>query len=82
MSDRMWYEDYQKELADKQQGKTRAEIAQELQAEQDETGQPLFTHVFDPDNAPKQGHFWVDRGLKYSCEGAGHANHQAWKRRR
>jgi hypothetical protein len=37
-------------------------------------------YVTELDNLPKQNHIWVDRGLKYSCEGAAHANHQAWKR--
>lgn len=25
-------------------------------------------------------HNWVQRGLKVSCEGAGHPNHQVWRR--
>lgn len=25
-------------------------------------------------------HRWVERGLKLSCEGAGHPNHHIWKR--
>ena len=39
-------------------------------------------HMVELDNLPTQNHIWVDRGLKYSCEGAAHANHQAWKRGR
>lgn len=29
-----------------------------------------------------QPHNWVDRGLKMSCEGAAHPNHQVWKKHR
>jgi hypothetical protein len=90
MSNKMWYEDYQKELEAEQKGKTREQVREELQTigarvDVDEEGQPVYRkpeYVFDPETAPKQGHLWVDRGLKLSCEGAGHANHQAWKRQR
>lgn len=72
MSDRMWYEDYQKELQEEQSPKSHEEILQDMQTSSES--------VFDPKTAPKQTHIWVDRGLKLSCEGAGHAYHQAWKR--
>lgn len=38
-------------------------------------------YVFDPENVPVIKHNWVDRGLKMSCEGAGHPYHQSWKRK-
>ena len=38
-------------------------------------------YVLDFDNLPKQKHLWTDRGLKYTCENAGHPTHEAWKRR-
>lgn len=41
---------------------------------------PEFT--VDLDNLPQQGHIWIDRGEKMSCENAGHPYHQAFKRRR
>lgn len=72
MSDRQWYVEYQKELEEEQANKTREEVTEELQTK--------YEHVFDPATAPKQGHIWIDRGLKMSCEGAGHPYHQAWKR--
>lgn len=34
------------------------------------------------DNLPKQKHIWTDRGLKFTCENAGHPMHEAWKRRK
>jgi hypothetical protein len=37
-------------------------------------------HVFDPATAPEILHNWIDRGMKYSCEYAGHSNHEVWKR--
>lgn len=65
MSDRVWYPDYQ----------------EKLQAEQEEREQSKAPeNSFDMDNPPTQGHNWVDRGIKYSCEGAGHPYHQAYKR--
>ena len=73
MSDRQWYEEYREKLKAEQQGKTRDELTEELRTKTE--------HVFDPATAPKQGHRWIDRGLKMSCEGAGHPYHQAWKRR-
>ena len=39
-------------------------------------------HTVELDNLPKQGHIWIDRGLKYTCENAGHTWHEAYKRRR
>ncbi len=38
--------------------------------------------VLDLENQPKQGHIWTDRGLKMTCENAGHPPHEAWKRRK
>lgn len=34
----------------------------------------------DLNDLPKQEHFWVDRGVVMSCEGAGHPNHRTFKR--
>jgi hypothetical protein len=39
------------------------------------------TYEFDMDNPPVIKHFWVDRGLVMSCEGAGHPNHRVFKRK-
>jgi hypothetical protein len=36
-------------------------------------------HLLDLDSLPKQNHSWTDRGLKYTCENAGHPWHEAWK---
>lgn len=48
--------------------------------EVEKPAEPEYT--LDLDNIPQQGHIWVDRGLVMSCEGAGHPNHQAFKRRK
>jgi hypothetical protein len=69
--DKQWHEEYVEELHEKQDGKTRQEIADELGT--------AHEHVFDSETAPKQSHRWVDRGLKLSCEFAGHPWHEAWK---
>ena len=34
------------------------------------------------DNLPKQNHSWTHRGLKATCENAGHNYHEFWFRRR
>lgn len=72
MSD--WYTEHQDILKSRQSNMSREEVAENLQKNSE--------HVFDPDNAPKIFHNWVDRGLKYSCEDAGHPMHQAWKRQK
>lgn len=73
MSDRQWYTDYQEKLKAEQGDKSRDEITEELKQK--------VEHVFDPATAPKQGHKFVDRGMKLSCEGAGHPYHQVWKQK-
>jgi len=54
-------------------------ISVEKAAEMFKSGSQFLT---DLDNLPKQNHLWTDRGLKYTCENAGHPSHEAWKRRR
>ena len=39
-------------------------------------------HITELDNLPKQNHGWTDRGLKFTCENAGHPYHEAWKVRK
>lgn len=39
-------------------------------------------HSVDFDNLPKQNHAWTDRGMKFTCENAGHPYHEAWKVRK
>ena len=68
-----WYEEKIAKIEAEQKTKTRNEITEELQTNSE--------HVFDPATAPKQNHIWIDRGLVLSCENAGHAYHQAWKRK-
>lgn len=75
------YEDQQAEIKAEQAGMSRGEVASHLRHQEDpyRPGQPRFTDVFDPETATPQKHRWIDRGLKMSCEGAGHPMHQAWK---
>lgn len=65
MTERIWYSDYQEKLAADKEEQERPQTPE---------------HSFDMDNPPTQGHNWIDRGLKYSCEGAGHPYHQSYKR--
>ena len=37
--------------------------------------------LLDLDNLPPIPHRWIDRGMKMTCEDAGHPYHEAWKRR-
>lgn len=53
------------------------QLDREESVEQEQT-QTEF--VFDPDNTTPVIHRWIDRGLKLSCEEAGHPYHQVWKR--
>lgn len=74
-------------MADEQAEPTYEEQLQELVAKgasrQDVTAfmRQHNEQVLDFDALPKQQHHWLDRGLKLSCEGAGHPMHQAWKYR-
>lgn len=65
------YEEHRQEVANEQSTMSREDIAS-LMASESET-------TFDPETVKKPKHRWVDRGLKMSCEGAGHPNHQSWK---
>jgi hypothetical protein len=80
MNDKQWYRDYQNELEAEQDGKAPEQVEQMLKQKTDENGQQVYTHVFNPTNLPAQGHRWVDRGAKMSCEHAGHPHHAAFKR--
>jgi hypothetical protein len=51
---------------------TKEELSEEMRAD------PEYT--IDLDNAPKQNHLWTDRGAKFTCENAGHAWHEYYKR--
>lgn len=42
--------------------------------------QPAPKLQFDLNSVQPVQHVWVDRGLKLSCENAGHAHHEVWKR--
>jgi hypothetical protein len=70
----MSYTDYLKNQQQEQPTPPQVEVLERPQA----TGQ----EGLDIDNLPGQSHSWVDRGMVMSCEGAGHANHHAYKRRR
>ncbi len=66
------YTAYKERLAAQQASKSHDEILADMQQKAE--------HVFDPATAQPIAHNWVDRGMKLSCEGAGHDYHQAWKR--
>jgi hypothetical protein len=72
MSADSWLAEYQERLISEQKGKPHEAILETMQAKSE--------HVFDPATAAPVLHNWIDRGLKYSCENAGHEYHQAWKR--
>lgn len=40
-----------------------------------------YEYTFDMDKMKPITHRWVDRGEVMSCEGAGHDNHHAFKRK-
>ena len=81
MRNKQWHKEFVDELRAEQDGKTSAEVEEMLISKQDDTGAPIYEHVFNPDTAPRITHRWVDRGLKMSCEGAGHPFHQVWKQK-
>lgn len=58
-----------------QSGMSRAEVADEL-ATTSEYAEDLDALV---EAGRQRKHNWIDRGLKMSCEGAGHPWHEVWK---
>lgn len=54
-------------LEAEQSGKSRAEIAAEMEQRSE--------YSLDLDGLPSQAHNWVKRGIVVSCEGAGHPHH-------
>ena len=36
--------------------------------------------ILEMDRLPSQPHRWIDRGIKMTCENAGHRYHEAFKR--
>ncbi len=59
------------ELHAEQSTMSLADIKQQMVQQSDAT--------FDPATVAPPQHRWVDRGLKMSCEGAGHPNHSHFK---
>jgi len=53
--------------------KTQEELLEEAKRQNDV--------VFELDKQAKVLHNWIDRGLKLSCEDAGHPQHEVWKKR-
>ena len=68
------YKEYQEEIKAEQSGMSYDEIKHAMSKRNES--------VVELDNLPKQDHLWTDRGLKYTCENAGHPYHEAWKRRK
>lgn len=67
----MTYEEQQTEMKEGQQDMTRDEIIDLLKSQKHE--------VYDPHNIQPIQHRWIDRGLKMSCENAGHPWHESYK---
>lgn len=74
MSDRVSYKEYKEKQRERQENMSKDEIA-ELMSKRSEFS-------LDLDNLKPQAHNWTDRGLKYTCENAGHAYHEAYKIRK
>jgi hypothetical protein len=60
-------EQRQAQVEAEQEGMTREEIAAAMARKAD--------YVLDLENVPRNTHRWVRRGIKVSCEGAGHPHH-------
>jgi hypothetical protein len=68
------YEEYREAIKEKQSNLTYEQIKQQMQARSDA--------IVELDNLPKQNHIWIDRGLKMTCEYAGHPWHETFKIRK
>jgi hypothetical protein len=65
-----WYQEHKQKLQAEQANLSRDQVKEALQQQAE--------HVFDPATAEPVKHAWVQRGIKLSCEGAGHPHHQTW----
>lgn len=68
------YQEHKEEVREKQSGLSYQDVKAIMAAKSD--------FITELDNLPTQQHSWTDRGLKYTCENAGHSYHEAWKRRK
>lgn len=68
------YKDYRERVTSKQSGMSYADIKAQM-AKRSE-------HMVELDNLEPQTHLWTDRGLKQTCENAGHPYHEAFKIRK
>ena len=68
------YTEYKESLKEEQSNMSYEDIKAQLSAKSE--------HLVELDNLPSQNHSWTDRGLKYTCENAGHPYHEAWKTRK
>lgn len=68
------YKEYKERIKEEQSGMSKEQIAQKLNRRSE--------FMLDLDNLQPQTHNWTDRGLKYTCENAGHNYHEAWKARK
>lgn len=66
------YKEYKQEVKEAQSDKSYDEIKEQMKKQSE--------FMVELDNLKPIKHNWVDRGAKLSCENAGHAYHQAWKR--
>jgi hypothetical protein len=64
------YTDYQDRVKTEQADLSKDEIMDNLEAE----------YKLDLESLPKLQHNWVKRGIKVSCEGAGHPHHSHFLR--
>lgn len=69
----MTYKERQEAIREEQKNMSYDEIKSLMAGKSD--------FLLELDNLPKQNHVWIDRGLKWTCEDAGHPFHEAWKRR-
>lgn len=67
------YKEYREKIKEKQADMEPKEI-ERLMKRQSEYSVNL-------DDMKPQEHVWVDRGMKYSCEGGIHPHHEVYKRR-
>ena len=68
------YKEYKERIAEKQSGMSKEQIAEQMKRRNQ--------FMLDLDSLTPQTHNWTDRGLKHTCENAGHPYHEAWKARK
>lgn len=68
------YSEFKEQIKEEQSNKSADQILKDMKRS--------YEYAVALDDLPTQKHNWTDRGLKLTCEYAGHPYHESWKVRK